>query len=163
MARTGRRPKPSHLRVIEGNPGKRPINEAEPKAPPERPQRPPGMSEDAIAEWKYLVPKLDAMGILTKVDRTNLRILCEMVNLFNEATTWIQEKGILVAGRKKGEAVKNPAVQMQRDAARLIATYSRMFGLDPADRASLEVGGLPADAADALAAVLAGDPKPGRG
>ena len=157
MAREGRRPRPTKLKLIEGNPGKRPLNEAEPKAPPGRPIAPPDLSDDAMKEWKYIVPKLDAMGILTKADRRNLVILCEQVSVFNEATAWIQDKGIIVAGRNKGEAVKNPAVQIQRDAARLISTFSRMFGLDPADRASLEVGGLPADAAAALGAVLAGD------
>ncbi len=157
MARDGRRRKPTSLKLIEGNPGKRPLNDAEPKPPPGRPIQPPGLSDDAKKEWEYLVPKLDAMGILTKVDRRNLVILCEQVHVFNEATAWIQDKGIIVAGRDKGQAVRNPAVQIQRDAARLISTYSRMFGLDPADRAGLEVGGLPADAAAALAAVLAGD------
>lgn len=157
MGRDGRRPRPTHLKALEGNPGKRPLNQAEPKAPPGRPVAPPKMTEDAQKEWQYIVPKLDGMGILTKADRRNLVILCEQVAVFNEATAWIQEKGVIVAGRNKGEAVKNPAVQIQRDAARLIATYSRMFGLSPADRAGLELGGLPADAASALAAVLAGD------
>ena len=157
MAREGRRPRPTHLKVIEGNPGKRPLSTVTAKAAPERPYATPDMSEDAKAEWNYIVPKLDATGILTKADRRNLVILCEQVSVFNEATHWIQDKGIIVAGRNKGEAVKNPAVQIQRDAARLISTFSRMFGLSPADRAGLELGGLPADAASALAAVLAGD------
>lgn len=157
MARDGRRPRPTHLKAIEGNPGKRPLNEAEPKAPPGRPIAPPNLSDDAKKEWQYIVPKLDELGLLHKLDRRNLVIYCELVATFNEATAWVKDKGVIVSGRDKGEAIKNPAVQIQRDAARLISTYSRMFGLDPADRASLEVGGLPADAAAALSAVLAGD------
>ncbi len=157
MARDGRRSKPTSLKLIEGNPGKRPLNQAEPKPPPGRPIAPPDLSDDAKKEWQYVVPKLDEMGLLHKLDRRNLVIYCELVATFNEATNWVKDKGVIVAGRNKGEAVKNPAIQVQRDAARLISTYSRMFGLDPADRASLEVGGLPADAAAALGAVLAGD------
>lgn len=157
MGRDGRRPRPTHLKALEGNPGKRPLNLAEPKTPPGRPIAPPDLSDDAKKEWQYIVPKLDEMGVLHKADRRNLVIYCELVATFNEATNWVKDKGVIVSGRNKGEAVKNPAVQIQRDAARLISTYSRMFGLDPADRASLEVGGLPADAARALGAVLAGD------
>ncbi len=156
MAREGRRPRPTHLKAIEGNPGKRPLNLVEPKPPPGRPFAPPDLSDDAKKEWQYVVPKLAEMGMLHKLDRRNLIIYCELVHTFNEATDEVKDKGVIVVGQK-GEAVKNPAVQIQRDAARLISTYSRMFGLDPADRAMLEVGGLPADAAAALGAVLAGD------
>lgn len=33
MAKTGRKPKPSALKRLEGNPGKRPLNELEPIPP----------------------------------------------------------------------------------------------------------------------------------
>lgn len=151
MARKGPRPKPTHLKVIEGNPGKRPLPDNEPRPhKPERPIAPSWLSDDAKKEWQYIVPRLDDMGILTKIDRTNLEVYCEAVATFREATHWVRERGILVAGQRKGDAKKNPALQVQRDAARLISTYSRMFGLSPADRAAMDgAGGLGSSSAAA--------------
>ncbi len=156
MVRKGPRSKPTHLKIIEGNPGKRPLHPSGPKQPPDRPIAPQHLSDDAKTEWRYIVPKLDATGLLTKIDRTTLEVYCEMVATFREATNWVRERGILVAGQKGG-AVKNPAIQVQRDAARLISTYARMFGFSPADRVGMDGGALNGDAATALAQILAGD------
>jgi P27 family predicted phage terminase small subunit len=157
MARKGPRSKPTHLKIIEGNPGKRRLDPSSPKLPPDRPIAPVWLSEDARAEWRFIVPKLDAAGLVSKIDRTTLAVYCEMVATFREATNWVRERGILVAGQKGG-AVKNPALQIQRDAARLISTYARMFGFSPADRVGMDGGALDGDAAAALAQILAGDP-----
>ena len=160
MAITGRRHKPTHLKIIEGNRGNRPLPADEVKPPVDKPSAPQWLTDEAKKEWRYIVPRLDSLGILTKIDRTTLEVYCEAVATHREATDWIAKKGILVSGRK-GEAVKNPALQVQRDAARLIATYSRMFGFSPADRAGLDGGGgilATGDAALSLARVLSGNP-----
>ena len=157
MARKGPRSKPTHLKIIEGNPGKRPLHSRAPKQPSNRPIAPSWLSDDAKTEWRFIVPKLDAAGIITKLDRTTLAVFCEEVATFVEATEWVQSKGILVSGQK-GEAVKNPALQIQRDSARLIATYSRMFGFSPVDRANMDGGALNQNAAAALAHILSGEP-----
>lgn len=136
MPRTGRPRKPTHLKVIEGNPGKRRLA-PEVKAPPQRPRAPSWMSQYAKSVWRRLVPLLDELGVLTAVDRDTMTAYCEAVATFKAATEAIAKTGVLVQGRRKGEAIKNPALQIQRDASRLIATYSAMFGLSPADRSRL--------------------------
>ena len=40
----GRPPKPTYLKVLEGNPGKRPLNENEPKPKPSAPKCPAWLS-----------------------------------------------------------------------------------------------------------------------
>lgn len=154
MARTGRPPKPVELKLIEGNPGKRRIAEP-PKAPPSKPRCPSWLSTYAKTEWRRVVPVLDDLGLLTTVDRSTLAAYCEAVATFKEATELIAELGVLVQGRRKGEAVKNPALQVQRDAARLIASYSAMFGLSPSDRVRLTGDTAPASAGLDLDAFLA--------
>lgn len=157
MAQKGPRRKPVELRVIEGNPSKRPLPKGTPKPPPERPYAPRWLSAEAKTEWDYIVPKLDSQGLLTKVDRATLAAYCEAVATFVDATEWVREKGLIVAGQRKGDAKKNPAVQIARDASHEIARYSRMFGFSPADRAAMEgVGGLTGGAGEALARVLSG-------
>lgn len=132
--RSGRPPKPTHLRVIEGNPGKRALP-VEKKPPPSRPRCPDWLTKEAKAEWGRVVPVLDTLGVLSIVDRSSLAAYCESVSTFKAATEKVKA-GILVKGQK-GEAVKNPALQVQRDAAKNIAAFSAMFGLSPADRVRL--------------------------
>ncbi len=134
-ARTGRPPKAHHLKVIEGNPGKRRLEEP-PKPSPSRPRCPDFLTPHAKNTWRRLVPILDDLGVLTAADRDTMAALCEAVSRFKAATVMIANTDVLVKGQK-GEAVKNPAVQIQRDATRDIAAYSAMFGLSPADRVRL--------------------------
>lgn len=134
--RKGRPPKPTHLKVIEGNPGKRRLAPSV-KAPPQKPRAPEWLTPYAKTTWRRLVPLLDDLGVLSAVDRDTIAGYCEAVSTFKSATEAIAKTGVLVQGRRKGEAIKNPALQIQRDASRLIATYSAMFGLSPSDRQRL--------------------------
>ena len=58
MAQGGRRvgsgpkPKPTKLKLLEGNPGRRPINDKEPKPKERLPQCPTHLSEEAKREWQ---------------------------------------------------------------------------------------------------------------
>ncbi len=48
----GRKPKPTAMKMLEGNPGRRPINGAEPKPPTSTPTCPAHLSPTAKTEWK---------------------------------------------------------------------------------------------------------------
>ncbi|MCH7720393.1 MAG: P27 family phage terminase small subunit, partial [Planctomycetes bacterium] len=54
--------------MLKGNPGKRPINDAEPKPSKKRPNCPTWVDADAKSMWKRLIPMLSDMGVLTEVD-----------------------------------------------------------------------------------------------
>ena len=47
MATRGRKPKPTALKVLEGNPGKRPLNENEPKPERKAPECPSWLEPEA--------------------------------------------------------------------------------------------------------------------
>ena len=72
MAVRGRKPKPSHLKLVTGNPGKRAINTQEPV--PERilPQPPPELTAEARGEWDLVAGELNRLGLLTGIDRAAL-------------------------------------------------------------------------------------------
>jgi phage terminase small subunit len=68
MAVRGRKPKPTHLKVLSGNPGRRPLPESEPKPQPVAPPCPDWLPEEARAKWDELAPELERLGLLTAVD-----------------------------------------------------------------------------------------------
>lgn len=137
MARQGRPPKPTALKVIEGNPGKRSLRES-PKPPPSRPRRPQWLVGYARAEWDRIIPELDRRGLLDVVDRNTIAGYCISVGQLKDAYQDLNRRGQLIpSARKDGDLVKNPSNQLLRDALRQIANYSSMFGLSPSDRVRL--------------------------
>ena len=69
MAQRGRKPKPTAIKELEGNPGKRPLNEAEPKPVKKAPSCPKWLEPEAKKEWRRLSKQLEQSGVLTEVDQ----------------------------------------------------------------------------------------------
>ena len=81
MAIRGRKPKPTALKLLEGNPGKRPINEHEPIPPKGTVKCPTWLEPEAKKERKRLAPSLEAMGVLTQADLTAFAGYCQAYRL----------------------------------------------------------------------------------
>lgn len=78
MGLRGPAPKPTALKLLQGNAGHRPINSSEPKPEEKAPPCPLYIREDpeAAKEWKRLAPILLRMRVLTEADTTVLASLC---------------------------------------------------------------------------------------
>lgn len=59
MAQSGRKPKPTAIKVLEGNPGKRELNEYEPKPAKKAPRCPSWLEDEAKKEWKRTAKQLE--------------------------------------------------------------------------------------------------------
>ncbi len=68
----GTKPKPTHLKLIEGNRGKRPLNSKEARTIPSLPAAPPHLTADALEEWNRVADQLHRIGLLSEVDRAAL-------------------------------------------------------------------------------------------
>lgn len=150
----GPRPQPTDLKLYRGNPGKRPTNQNEPRPEPKSPGMPTWLSNEARAEWRRLVPELDKIGMLGRVDRAALATYCELWSTFVAAERVIHEHGITIMKKihedvtldETGETVtiyiqpvKNPALQVARDAAAQIRGFCAEFGLTPSARTRIDL------------------------
>jgi phage terminase small subunit len=72
----GRKPTPTRLKVLTGNPGKRPLNAAEHHPEPAVPDCPPELGPVARREWDRLVSELAPLRLLTHLDRAALAAYC---------------------------------------------------------------------------------------
>lgn len=150
----GRRPKPTALKELAGNPGKRPLNKREPK--PRKKQGMPvprHLREEARREWRRLRPELEAAGLLTAVDADALALYCETYATWVEATAQAQKEGLIVY-TDKGYPVQNPLLGIANQAARMLRAMLIEFGMTPASRSRVAVEG--AGEVDPLDAFLAG-------
>ena len=80
----GRRPKPAQLKMVTGNPGKRPINRNEPQSPPIG--RPPkDFDAEHRAVWREILRATPA-GVIREGDRFKLEVLCRCLLQSRKAT-----------------------------------------------------------------------------
>jgi P27 family predicted phage terminase small subunit len=145
----GRRPKPTHLKLVEGNPGNRPLNEREPQPRRDEPPCPTWLDKEAKAEWKRQAPELYAIGVLTVVDGSVLAAYCEAFSLWKRASVRLQKQarnddkclaeGILVT-TKSGNVILNPLQGACNVARRDMVRLAAELGLTPSSRANLEAG-----------------------
>ena len=68
MAQRGRKPKPTAIKELEGNPGGRPLNPNEPRPDKKAPRCPSWLEEEAKKEWKRMGRMLEQAGLLTEMD-----------------------------------------------------------------------------------------------
>ena len=73
----GRKPLPSNVVRLRGNPGKRRLNDAEPRPAPRIPTCPACLGDEARKEWKRLARELAELGLLTGLDRGLLAAYCQ--------------------------------------------------------------------------------------
>ena len=137
----GRKPKPTHLKLAEGNPGKRPINANEPKPRPVTPDCPDWLTDEAKAEWGRLVPELKTLGLLTIVDRGALAACCQAYGRMVQAEKYLEahvDSG-LEFQTESGYRQQLPQVSMAQRYAQQYKGFLALFGLSPSDRARLTV------------------------
>ena len=149
MGARGPTKKPTALRLLGGaRPDK--VNQHEPKASATSPVCPKAAAPDVREVWEYVVAELETMHIASSADRDPLLCYCEAVVSHRKASAVLAKTGVLVKGIG-GQPVRNPALQIQRDAAGVIRAFAREFGLTPAARAGIEVVKLDVESSDPFA------------
>lgn len=135
MGKRGPAPKPTPLRVLHGEKGRR-INTGEPQPAAGLPEAPPELDETSRLVWDYVVAELAHMGLARRPDRDQLAAYVEAVRLHAQAVVMVHKAGPLIKDRD-GYVRLNPAVRIQTQAARTMLTFAREFGLTPAARVQL--------------------------
>ena len=115
---SGRRPKPTALKVLEGRRGHRALNEHEPKPEAGAPECPGWLHKTARELWGWIVPQLEQMGVIGRCDVVDLVALCQAWARWRQAEDEIDEFGItyetLTTLNDKGEVVQPDDPRAQR-------------------------------------------------
>ncbi|HEV8445460.1 MAG TPA: P27 family phage terminase small subunit [Gemmatimonadaceae bacterium] len=141
---SGRRPQPTALKVLRGNPGKRKLNPDEPTPPPGDVVKPLTLSTPAAAVWDRLAPMAIAMRTLTSVDGTAFGMLCE-VQATLEWAAGRKDPPPRNSGERPSQWVRRSharltaAIKIEKDFAPIIRPYYALFGLEPVSRSRIQV------------------------
>ena len=143
------RPKPTALKLLEGNPGKRKLLENEPKPYPKAPPMPEYLDEKALEAWGILAPKLERIGLFTEIDGDMLANVCTLRSRLLAIRKYINEENkSLVAevhkpdpdGGVRIEYKPSPYVVMEKQYMEIYRRHASEFGLSPRGRVGLSVG-----------------------
>ena len=156
MATRGRKPKPTALKLLEGNPGKRQLNMNEPrfaqKMPPECPD---WLEEEAQAEWNRLSETLFEMGILTDLDVAPFAAYCQAYARWREAEEFISQHGSIVK-TKTGYWQQVPQVSIAHSNQKIMMQAAAEFGLTPSARSRIIAGNAKKEEVDEMEFLLTG-------
>ena len=134
----GRKPIPTKLHILRGNPGKRPLNKREPKPKEEMPQCPAHLNETAKREWERIAPKLFDIGLLTEIDGSALAGLCQSYATWAEASEHLNKTGLLIKG-KNGLPLESPYLRIARRALSDLRPFLVEFGMTSSSRSKIKV------------------------
>ncbi|MGC2782128.1 MAG: phage terminase small subunit P27 family [Bradyrhizobium sp.] len=140
----GRRPTPTHLKLVRGNPGKRRLNDAEPAPQRVMPSPPPELCADARLEWERVAGELHRIGVLSGIDRGALAAYCQAYGRWvvaERAIAKMAERDHLTEGlmikTTNGNAVQNPLVGTANKAMADLVRYAAEFGMTPSARSRI--------------------------
>ena len=134
----GRPRKPSALKLVAGNPGKRVVNGGEPEpmlltdlTPP------PHLSERSADVWKQLAPMLRRLQVLTEADVISLEMLCDAVADYRFAR---EKRGdSFVVTSSKGSQMVSQWLVAQQMSSKRAEGFMGKFGMDPVSRSKVMV------------------------
>jgi P27 family predicted phage terminase small subunit len=129
----GRKPVPTSLKILRGNPGKRAFNQEEATAEAASLEPPADLVGVALTEWKRLAPMLSTAGLLTVLDRDKLKQLCIAYERLATADDKVRTLGLIVAGAG-GVPIQNPYWRAAKDLNRQISAALIEFGMTPSSR-----------------------------
>jgi P27 family predicted phage terminase small subunit len=135
----GRKPKPTLLKTLEGNPGKRSLNDREPVPPDGIPDCPDFLTTEARAEWFRTAKVLKEMQLLTLADRAALAAYCTAYGRWVEAEQQVQKYGTIVKSPNKGFPMKSPYLTVADQALESMRKLMVEFGLTPSSRSRIKV------------------------
>ena len=149
----GRRPIPTAAKELAGKRDRNPNRGKEPKFGGV-PKCPPHLDDAAKKEWKRVSKELEAVGLLTSVDRAALAAYCAAWSRWVNAEEQIQKFGTVIKSPKSGYPVQNPYVGIANTALDQMRKWAVEFGLTPSSRSRIHVE-TPSQDADPFAAFMA--------
>lgn len=145
---SGRRPNPTALTVLRGNPSRKKLNENEPRPRSQDIEKPDDLSPGASAAWDKTAPEVMAMRVMTSADVIALKNLCELQATLAMAVAEKSRDGFSVflcsvvvdgAGNERPKVEEHPAIRLERNTVAAMRPYIDMFGLNPSSRSRLSV------------------------
>lgn len=148
----GRKPTPTAMKLLHGNPGKRPINKKEPKFSGV-PICPTWLAPTAKTEWKRIWTSVKEMDLLRATDQMVLASYCQSFARWQSAEKIVDREGQTVNEPIVGKSLaengdpkilgyktkRHPATIIAKDEKMAMSKLASLMGFDPSSRSRVQV------------------------
>ena len=132
----GPKPKPTKLALVQGNPGKRRLNQNEPEPPVGDIPIPAFLTPYAAEEWRRLVPMLIAAGLVAQVDHAALEGYCQAYGRWRLAEESVAGPPVVLGSNNVPK--ENPCIRVARTERKEMLRFAAELGLTPSARSRVE-------------------------
>lgn len=136
----GRKPTPSRLHELRGDPGKRHRSrdgEPRPSALEKVPRPPSHLNRRAAALWRQNLPELIHMRLIAKIDIGSLAGYFSALATAQEADERLKKEPWTTTTARGGSR-PNPLFKIRDDALKLVQKFAAEFGLSPSTRSRIK-------------------------
>lgn len=133
----GRKPKPTHLKVVGGNAGKRALPKAEPKPSGNLKDAPDWLTESQLLLWDYAIASAPH-GLLKRLDQSVLVTWVVAADLHRQATEKLNSGAMLIK-TPNGMPVQSPYLAIVNKQAAIMIKAASEMGFTPSSRSRVEV------------------------
>lgn len=134
----GRKPVPTQLKILRGNPGCRPLPTNEPKPRRVLPRPPKHLNERARRIWRSTAKELYVAGLLTTIDVHHLATYCSTYAEQLEAEENVKKTGMVIK-TLNGNFIQNPYLGIVHRCIDILNKMRADFGMTPSARARIKV------------------------
>lgn len=134
----GRKPKPTALKKLAGNPGKRALNNQEPQPKVVLPTAPAHLKGDERIKWDELAKEFHDNGVLTALDLDALARYCVIFVRWVKAEQMVREKGEIIK-TTNGNIIQNPYLSIANRALEQLNKLGAEFGMTPSSRSRVKM------------------------
>jgi len=143
----GRKPKPTHLKLLDGNPGKGPINRNEPQPEGALILPPPDLPPGAVPFWEQAIADAPG-GLLKMLDLRMLFIWSCAAWQHSDAAGKVAASGSMLRSAE-GVLYQNPLLAVMNRQALIMMRAASEMGFTPTSRSRIKVD--PSEAGNAFA------------
>jgi P27 family predicted phage terminase small subunit len=134
----GRKPKPTHLKLLEGNPGQRRINRHEPRPEGDLTDPPEWMTAAQKEGWRYAIDHAPR-GLLKRLDRAALVVWVVAEQLHREASELVARHGLVMKAPHTGQPMQSPWLPIVNRQAGIMLKAAAELGFTPSARSRIAV------------------------
>ena len=130
--------KPTVLKLLEGNPGKRAINKNEPVPKNNLADPPEFLGDTARQMWTYILQEMPE-GLIKSTDLAELTMWCVAFEIYKKAYEQVRIQGEVVITTERGlpMPVTNPYLKIMNDQALVLSRAGSNLGLNPVARSKM--------------------------
>jgi P27 family predicted phage terminase small subunit len=140
----GPKPQASVIKLITGNPGRRPMNKAEARPDVRIPHPPVLLKGDALREWRRITRLLADVGLIAKLDRAIIAAYCQAWSRWIECERMLETTGLIVKA-PNGYPMYSPYLSASNKALDQVRQLSEQIGLTGSARSRIKASSPPGD------------------